>query len=102
MNTQEQNHPQVLERVGTRAGQQIRETASQLGETAARATEGLEQGLNTIGTKFNGVRDSVVDKTKGYMKTTDDYVSKNPWVAVGISAGVAFIAGMLFGRKRNE
>jgi ElaB/YqjD/DUF883 family membrane-anchored ribosome-binding protein len=29
----------------------------------------------------------------------DDYVRDNPWQAVGIAAGVAFLVGYLIGRR---
>jgi ElaB/YqjD/DUF883 family membrane-anchored ribosome-binding protein len=101
MNTIERNQPAEMERPSTRAGQRIRETAGQLGETAARAGEGLEKRLDNLEVKFNDVRASVVDKTKEYSRTANDYVRKNPWVAVGVSAGLAFLAGMLIGRRRG-
>ena len=41
MNTSEQNQLQDVDRISVRAGRRIRETAGQLGETAARASEGL-------------------------------------------------------------
>jgi ElaB/YqjD/DUF883 family membrane-anchored ribosome-binding protein len=100
MNTQERNHPPVLERIATRTSQQLRETADQLGETTARAGEGLQESLDNIEMKFNDVRDSVIDRTKEYARTTNSFVSKNPWVVLGISTGLAFLAGMLIGRRR--
>ncbi len=102
MTTQERNHSPVLDRTATRAGQHIRETAGQLGETAARASEGLEKSLDNIQLKFNDVRDSVIDKTKKYSRATNSYVRKNPWIAVGITAGFAFLAGMFIGRRRDD
>ena len=101
MNTQERTHLPVADRLPTRTGEQIRETAGRLGETAARATEGLEESLENIEVKFNDVRGSVIDKTKEYARTTNSYVRKNPWVVIGISAGFAFLAGMLIGRRRD-
>jgi ElaB/YqjD/DUF883 family membrane-anchored ribosome-binding protein len=102
MNTQERNQQPVLDRPITRAGQYVRETAGQVGETAARASEGLEQSVDNIQLKFNDLRDSVIDKTKEYSRTANSYVSKNPWAAIGISAGVAFLVGMFVGRKRSD
>ena len=67
MNRQDGNHPSVIERTPTRIGQNIRETADQLGETAARASEGLEGNIENIGAKFNDARTSVFDKTKEYV-----------------------------------
>jgi ElaB/YqjD/DUF883 family membrane-anchored ribosome-binding protein len=102
MNSNKGNHEPVLEPTATRTGQRIRETAGRLGETAARASEGLEESLGNMKMKFNDVRGSVVDKAKEYSRTTNSYVGKNPWTAIGISAGFAFLAGMLIGRRRND
>ena len=102
MNTKERNHPPVLDRIVTHAGQHIRETTSQLGETAARASEGLGESLDNIEMKFNDVRDSVTAKTKEYSRTVNNYVGKNPWAAIGITAGLAFMVGMLVGRRPDH
>jgi ElaB/YqjD/DUF883 family membrane-anchored ribosome-binding protein len=100
MNTQERNHQPALDRIATHAGQQIRETTNQLGKRAAQAAEELGKYLNAIEMKYNGVRDTVIDKTKKSTRTTNRYVGENPWVAIGISVGFAFVAGMLIGRRR--
>jgi ElaB/YqjD/DUF883 family membrane-anchored ribosome-binding protein len=100
MNTEERNQQPVVDRTNTRSGQYMRETAGQLGETAARVTEGMEESLDNIQMKFNDLRDSVIDKTKEYSRTANGYVSRNPWTAIGISTGVAFLVGMLIGRRR--
>jgi ElaB/YqjD/DUF883 family membrane-anchored ribosome-binding protein len=99
MNTQGQDHSQVLDRVATDVGQRIRETADQLGETTERVSEGLQSGLDNLGKDFSDVRDSVVDRTREYSQTTKSYVRKNPWVVIGLSAGFAFLVGMLIGRR---
>jgi ElaB/YqjD/DUF883 family membrane-anchored ribosome-binding protein len=92
MNTQERNHVPVLDQLGTRAGE--------LEETVARASEGLEESLGHLETRVNEVCESVIDKTKAYSRTANSYVTKNPWAAIGISAGCAFLAGMLIGRRK--
>jgi ElaB/YqjD/DUF883 family membrane-anchored ribosome-binding protein len=101
MKTHEHNHhPQVMEEATAHVGQHIRDTAEQLRQTVARARQELEESLENIETRFNEARDAVVHKTKQYARSTDRYVNKNPWKAVGISAGVAFLAGMLIARRR--
>ena len=102
MNNQERNQIPDLERTTTRAGQKIRETAGQIGDTAARASEGLQENLDNIQLKFNDLRDSVIDTTKEYSRTANSYVSRNPWIAMGISAGLAFLAGMFVGRRQGD
>jgi ElaB/YqjD/DUF883 family membrane-anchored ribosome-binding protein len=101
MNNQEQNQLPVADRLPTGIGEQIRQTAGRLGESAARASEKSAETLDNIGKKLDDVCDSVIDKTKEYSRATDSYVRKNPWVAVGISAGFAFLAGVLIGRRRD-
>lgn len=102
MNTQERNHQSELDRIAARAGQKMRETAGKLEKTAARAGEGLEKNLDNIETKFNDLRDSVIDKTKETSRTAEKYLHKKPWVAIGISAGVAFLTGIFLGRRSGR
>lgn len=102
MNVLERNQLPDGDRVGTRTGQRIRETAGQMGETAARASEQLGESLSNFEAQFNDARTSVLDKTKQYSRTANAYVNRNPWLAVGISAGSAFLIGWLIGRRRAD
>ncbi|HEY6190706.1 MAG TPA: DUF883 domain-containing protein [Bacteroidota bacterium] len=100
MRSQEHTHTPVLEEASDHVGQHFRETADHLRETVARARQELQEGLENIEKKFTEARDTVVHKTKQVARTTDRYVNKNPWKAVGISAGVAFLAGIIIARRR--
>src|SRR5258705_2152695 len=102
MRAQEHNRTPVLEETTDHIGQHFRETADQLRQTVARACQELGEGLENIERKFTEARDTVVHKTKQYARTTDRYVNKNPWKAVGISAGVAFLAGVVIARRRSH
>ena len=44
-------------------------------------------------------QESALARTKVAAKATDDYVRANPWNAVGIAAGVAFVLGVLITRR---
>ncbi len=100
MNSQDRKHPPVVDQIVTQAGQQIRGIADQIGETAEWAGEGLAHGLDRIEKKYAGVRDAIVDTTKEYSKRTNRVVKDNPWVAMGVTAGFAFVVGVLVGRRR--
>ena len=102
MNNKDRNTADVLDRTQTYAGESLRDTFGQAGEATARAAESVKESLGNLGQKLGGVRDSVIDKSKEYWRNTDGYVGRNPWVAIGVSAGVAFLAGMLLGRRRND
>jgi len=102
MNNKDRNTTDTMDRTQTYAGEPLRDTLGQASEATARAAESVRESLGNLGQKIGGVRDSVVDKTKEYWRTTDGYVGRNPWVAVGVSAGVAFLAGLLIGRRRSD
>jgi ElaB/YqjD/DUF883 family membrane-anchored ribosome-binding protein len=100
MNSHDRNHLPGVEQIVTRAGQQIREVADQIGDTAIRASDGLTHGIDSIETKFSDVRDVIAGKTKEYTRKTNKAVSENAWLAMGITAGFAFMVGLLVGRRR--
>lgn len=102
MKIQERDQQPAADRPITRAVQYLRKSAGQLGENAERAGEELEENVDNIQLKFKELSDSVIDKTKEYSRATNSYVSKNPWIVMGISAGLAFLAGMFVGRKRKN
>jgi ElaB/YqjD/DUF883 family membrane-anchored ribosome-binding protein len=102
MKSHERSQPSVLEETTDHVGQHFRETADHLRQTVARARQDLEESLENIEKKFNDTRDAVVHKTKQVARSTDRYVNKHPWKAVGISAGVAFLAGVVIARRRNH
>ena len=59
----------------------------------------LSDNLGAAKTRLVEVERAVVEKTKEVAKATDDYVHENPWKAVGVAAGVAFLLGMLSSRR---
>ena len=42
---------------------------------------------------------AIVDTGRKAVRVTDDYVHENPWQSVGVAAGVAFLLGLLAGRR---
>jgi len=101
MNNHDRNTTAVLDRAETYPGEPMLGTPDQLDEHQGRAGERLKESLSNIGVNIGGVRDSVMDKTKDYWRTTNGFVGRNPWVAVGISAGFAFLVGMFIGRRQQ-
>lgn len=76
-------------------------------EALIKATAHHEEGpLSTIRSKaldtLNNARESlssvegmVTEKAKVVAETTDDFVHRNPWGAVGAAAGVGLLIGLL-------
>jgi hypothetical protein len=100
MNTQERNHPPIADKADAPVGQRFRETLDRNTTMASPTDLDFQNSLDIIGQKYAGVRDAVIGTTKGYAKTTNEYVSRNPWMLMGITGGLAFFAGLILGRRR--
>ena len=70
----------------------LKATASQTGdkivEARARAQAAIERA-----------RTAAIEHGKVAARTTDQYVQDNPWAAVGVSAVVGLLVGLLIGRR---
>jgi len=70
----------------------IKATAAQSGEKIAAARARLRVALEYA-------KDRVVLRTKETANVADQYVHQNPWKAVGVSAGLGLLFGLLIGRR---
>ena len=48
------------------------------------------------------LQDATVTKVTEAGRATDDYVHQEPWKAIGIAAGIAFVVGMLVCRRGRD
>ena len=74
-------------------------TAGQAGEKIQRARERAQETVKVARERLADTQEEVVKRAKVAARQTDDYVHDNPWQAVGIAAGVAFIIGVLVSRR---
>ena len=74
-------------------------TAGQAGEKIQRARERATETVRVARERLTDAQEQVVKQAKQAAKQTDRYVHDNPWQAVGIAAGVAFIIGVLVSRR---
>jgi ElaB/YqjD/DUF883 family membrane-anchored ribosome-binding protein len=74
-------------------------TAGQAGEKIQRARERAQETVRVARERLSDTQEQVVKSAKVAVKETDTYVRDNPWQAVGIAAGVAFIIGVLVSRR---
>jgi len=77
----------------------LKSTASQTGERITAARAKAEESLKVAKARLAEMQATVAAQTKAAAKAADDYVRANPWQAVGISAAVGFIFGMLITRR---
>ncbi len=77
----------------------LRATAHHAGESAAAARARIQASMNGAKKRLAEVGDATVDKAKVAARATDEFVHENPWQAVGISAAIGVILGMLISRR---
>lgn len=67
--------------------------------TAAQSGEKLAQARTRVQSALVNARDTVVLRGSEAAHAADQYVHQNAWKAVGISAGIALLVGLLIGRR---
>jgi ElaB/YqjD/DUF883 family membrane-anchored ribosome-binding protein len=77
----------------------LKATASQTGEKIAAARARAEESLRGAQRHLFEAGDEAAARARAGADAADEYVRDNPWQAVAIAAGVAFIIGLLVGRR---
>lgn len=77
----------------------LRATANQAGEEAATARARIQKSLHVVKERLVDAETAVIERTQQVVKDTDQYVHDNPWQAVGISAVVGAVIGILIARR---
>ena len=77
----------------------LRATASQAGEGAAAARARIQQSLQVAKDRLSVTEEAVIERAQQAAQDADQYVHENPWKAIGISACVGAIVGMLIARR---
>lgn len=80
---------------GEAAASAVRSVSDAAASVAERVGDSIEQSKAALA----DVQEMLSERTRECMETTDNYVRANPWVAVGIAAGVGLIVGMLARRR---
>jgi len=79
---------ELLKLTAGQAGEKLTDVRSRLGDRLAVAKE-----------RIADAEAALVDRSKKAARATDDYVHDHPWQSVGVAAGVAFLLGLLAGRR---
>ncbi len=66
---------------------------------AMQLKEKLQKRLQQTKNRLYEVEEEVTQRAKVACKATDDYVRENPYKAIGVTAGVAFLVGLLCSRR---
>lgn len=88
-----------LKTVVADAEELLKLTAGQAGEKISDVRVRLADRLAVAKDRIADAEAAVLEKTKKAALATDDYVHAHPWESVGVAAGVAFLLGLLAGRR---
>jgi ElaB/YqjD/DUF883 family membrane-anchored ribosome-binding protein len=88
-----------LREVASDAEELLNLTASQAGERIADVRERLGERLGELKAQLLDLEADMRERGKQIAHATDDYVHDNPWKSIGATAGVAFLLGLLIGRR---
>jgi ElaB/YqjD/DUF883 family membrane-anchored ribosome-binding protein len=77
----------------------VKATAAQAGEKIVELRNRAQVAANNLKPQLVKLEAVVVDKAKATATAAETYVSENPWTAIGVSAGVGLIIGLLIGRR---
>jgi ElaB/YqjD/DUF883 family membrane-anchored ribosome-binding protein len=88
-----------LQMVVTDAEALLQATASQVGDGAVAARARIQKSLHVVKERMLDTEEAMIERSKEAVKMTDEYVHDNPWNAIGVSAALGLIAGMLIARR---
>lgn len=90
---------QDLKAVAQDVEELLKATANQTGEKIAAARARAEESLRGAQKHLFEASDEAAAHARAAADAADVYVRDNPWQAVAIAAGVAFVIGLLVGRR---
>jgi ElaB/YqjD/DUF883 family membrane-anchored ribosome-binding protein len=76
--------------------------ADQTSESVTDLRFRLEDKIAKYKKDLARLQDATVTKVTEAGRATDDYVHHEPWKAIGIAAGIAFVVGMLVCRRGRD
>jgi ElaB/YqjD/DUF883 family membrane-anchored ribosome-binding protein len=88
-----------LKAVVADAEELLKATADQTGERIAAARAKAEESLTAAKARLTEEEVALMAKTRAAAKAAEDYVWANPCKAMGITAAVAFVLGILVARR---
>jgi ElaB/YqjD/DUF883 family membrane-anchored ribosome-binding protein len=74
-------------------------TSGDASERAVKARTRAEESLRNARIRIGEMEQQLVAQAKAAAQATNGYVHDNPWPSIGVAAGVAFVAGLLVGRR---
>lgn len=83
---------QLLKHGAEQAGEQL---ADRVDDSRART----ERTLHEAHSRLSSLQEELTTRARHSVREADRYVHDNPWQAIGIAAGLAFVVGLLVSRR---
>jgi ElaB/YqjD/DUF883 family membrane-anchored ribosome-binding protein len=77
----------------------IKDMATLTGDDLAQAKIKLNSRIDAAKVSAKAVGDGISQHAKQTAESTNNYIHENPWAALGASAAVAFLLGLLTSRR---
>ena len=77
----------------------VKATATQAGEKIVEMRKRAQDAANNLKPQLIKIETAAIDKAKATATATDAYIHENPWTAIGVSAGIGLVIGLLVGRR---
>jgi ElaB/YqjD/DUF883 family membrane-anchored ribosome-binding protein len=77
----------------------LRLTAGQAGDKAAELRMRLQARMEQAKADLASLQEAAMGGAMDAGRAADEYVHENPWLAVGVAAGIGFLLGMLATRN---
>ena len=77
----------------------LRASAGIAGEKMANLRERIGARLVDAKIRLAEAEDEIINKTRAAARATDEYVHDNPWQAVGVTAAIGVLVGLIVGRR---
>jgi len=74
-------------------------TAGQAGERIQQVRARAEETVRAVRDRMSAAQEELTRRAREALGEADEYLRENPWQALGITAGVAFLVGLLAGRR---
>lgn len=88
-----------LQTVVTDAERLLAATANETGDRVRDVRDKAEAAIGRARERLAGLEEQLSDSAKAAVHEADEYVHEHPWLAVGVAAGVGFLAGLLAARR---
>ena len=99
MNAQSQKLASDVKVLVHDAKELMQATATQTGDKVVELRRRMQQSVNEVKPQLARIETAVTEKTKSVATATDTYVHDDPWMAMGVSAGVGLVIGLLISRR---